>query len=162
MLAHYNTNLFLHAFPFIPFASHPTNPCSGQLSWQDRAFLGARVHCGASYASASEAAADGWGVGRLNLIERARVALYTGEHLCYTANTLTTYSHAGGTAMFGISGLLYIPHYISQPHHDFLIETVHAQPWRGDLARRTQHYGYVYDYRAKSVDPASRLGDLPP
>ena len=63
--------------------------------------------------------------------------------------------------MFGISGLLYIPHYISQPHHDFLMETVDAQPWRGDLARRTQHYGYVYDYRAKSVDPSSRLGDLP-
>jgi len=64
--------------------------------------------------------------------------------------------------MMGISGLLYIPSYISQPHHDFLIETIDAQPWRGDLARRTQHYGYVYDYRAKSVDPASRLGDLPP
>jgi alkylated DNA repair dioxygenase AlkB len=64
--------------------------------------------------------------------------------------------------MFGISGLLYIPHYISQPHHDFLIETIDVHPWRGDLARRTQHYGYVYDYRAKTVDPASRLGDLPP
>jgi len=63
--------------------------------------------------------------------------------------------------MFGISGLLYIPYYSSQQHHDFLIETIEAQPWRGDLARRTQHYGYVYDYRAKSVDPASRLGDLP-
>ena len=64
--------------------------------------------------------------------------------------------------MFGISGLLYIPHYISQPHHAFLIDTIGAQPWRGDLARRTQHYDYVYDYRAKTVDPASRLGDLPP
>ncbi len=64
--------------------------------------------------------------------------------------------------MFAISGLLYIPHYISQSHHDFLIDTIDAQPWRVDLARRTQHYGYVYDYRAKSVDLASRLGDLPP
>jgi len=63
--------------------------------------------------------------------------------------------------MFGITGLLYIPQYISQPHHDFLIDTIDAQEWRGDLARRTQHYGYVYDYRAKSVDPSSRLGDLP-
>jgi len=75
----------------------------------------------------------------------------------------TDYSpYAGGRALFGISGLLYFPHYISQPHHDFLIETIDAQPWRGDLARRTQHYGYGYDYRAKSVDPASRVGDLPP
>jgi alkylated DNA repair dioxygenase AlkB len=64
--------------------------------------------------------------------------------------------------MFGITGLLYIPHYISPAHHDFLIQTIDSQEWRGDLARRTQHYGYVYDYRAKSVDPSSRLGDLPP
>jgi alkylated DNA repair dioxygenase AlkB len=64
--------------------------------------------------------------------------------------------------MFGIAGLLYVPLYISQPHHDFLIETIDAQPWRGDLARRTQHYGYVYDYRAKRVDAAAHLGDLPP
>ena len=39
--------------------------------------------------------------------------------------------------MFGISGLLYIPHYISQPHHDFLIETIDAQPWHGCDIRRS-------------------------
>jgi alkylated DNA repair dioxygenase AlkB len=64
--------------------------------------------------------------------------------------------------MLEIDGLLYIPQYISQAHHDFLVQKIDAQPWRGDLARRTQHYGYIYDYRAKSVDPSSRLGDLPP
>jgi alkylated DNA repair dioxygenase AlkB len=64
--------------------------------------------------------------------------------------------------MFGINGLLYIPQYISQPHHNKLIETIDEQPWRGDLSRRTQHYGYVYDYRAKTVDPSMHLGDLPP
>jgi alkylated DNA repair dioxygenase AlkB len=63
--------------------------------------------------------------------------------------------------MFGINGLLYISQYISQPHHDMLIKTIDEQPWRGDLARRTQHYGYVYDYRAKSVDTSMRLGELP-
>jgi len=63
--------------------------------------------------------------------------------------------------MFGINGLIYIPQYISQPHHDKLIETIDEQPWRGELARRTQHYGYVYDYRAKSVNVSMRLGELP-
>jgi len=63
--------------------------------------------------------------------------------------------------MFDINGLLYIPHYISQPHHDFLVDTIDAQPWRGALARRTQHYGYIYDYRAKTVDASSFLGELP-
>lgn len=64
--------------------------------------------------------------------------------------------------MFGIDGLLYIPQYISQAHHDMLIKTIDEQPWRGELARRTQHYGYVYDYRARSVDASMRLGELPP
>lgn len=64
--------------------------------------------------------------------------------------------------MFGIPGLLYLPQYISPPDHDQLIETIAAQPWRGALARRTQHYGYVYDYRARSIDPAAFLGELPP
>jgi alkylated DNA repair dioxygenase AlkB len=61
-----------------------------------------------------------------------------------------------------IPGLRYLPNYISLPHHAHLIKTIDEQPWRGDLNRRTQHYGYVYDYKAKSVDPSMRLGDLPP
>jgi alkylated DNA repair dioxygenase AlkB len=64
--------------------------------------------------------------------------------------------------MFGIDGVLYIPAYISPQHHDALVTTIDAQLWRGDLARRTQHYGYVYDYRARSVDASAWLGELPP
>ena len=63
--------------------------------------------------------------------------------------------------MFGINGLLYIPQYISLPHHDMLIKTIDELPWRGELARHTQHYGYVYDYRARSVAASMRLGELP-
>lgn len=64
--------------------------------------------------------------------------------------------------MFGIQGLLYIPQYISAPQHEMLINTIDEQPWRGELARRTQHYGYVYDYRARTVDASMSLGELPP
>ena len=64
--------------------------------------------------------------------------------------------------VFGIPGLLYIPGYISPTRHDELLREIDAQPWRGDLARRTQHYGYVYDYRAKKVDAAAFVGALPP
>jgi alkylated DNA repair dioxygenase AlkB len=63
--------------------------------------------------------------------------------------------------VFGIDGLLYIPQYISVPHHDALIETIDHQPWRTALARRTQHYGYVYDYRAKSIERSMYLGSFP-
>jgi alkylated DNA repair dioxygenase AlkB len=63
--------------------------------------------------------------------------------------------------MFGIKGLLYLPDYISRPHHDRLIRTIDARPWRTELSRRTQHYGYVYDYRARTVDRSMWLGELP-
>lgn len=63
--------------------------------------------------------------------------------------------------MFGIQGLLYIPQYINQAQHDQLLQRIDEQAWRTDLARRTQHYGYVYDYRAKRVDPSMHLGELP-
>jgi alkylated DNA repair dioxygenase AlkB len=63
--------------------------------------------------------------------------------------------------MFGVSGLLYIPNYISKSEHRRLIETIDVQPWRTDLSRRTQHYGYIYDYRAKRIDHSMQIGELP-
>ena len=63
--------------------------------------------------------------------------------------------------MYDINGLSYIPQYIGLDHHDRLMETVDKQLWRNDLTRRTQHYGYVYDYRAKTVDISMYLGELP-
>ena len=42
-----------------------------------------------------------------------------------------------------------------------LMEWIDAQPWLEDLSRKVQHYGYRYDYRARSIDVSSRLGDLP-
>lgn len=42
-----------------------------------------------------------------------------------------------------------------------LMEWIDAQPWLEDLSRKVQHYGYKYDYRARSIDVSSRLGDLP-
>jgi alkylated DNA repair dioxygenase AlkB len=63
--------------------------------------------------------------------------------------------------MRGIDGLLYIPNYLSPQQHDAVINAIDAQPWRGDLSRRTQQYGYIYDYRARRVGPDSYLGPLP-
>ena len=63
--------------------------------------------------------------------------------------------------MFDINGLIYIPSYISQYHHDFLVNTIDQSEWRTNLKRRTQHYGYIYDYKAKRVDASMALGPLP-
>lgn len=63
--------------------------------------------------------------------------------------------------MFGIDGLLYIPNYVTADQHDRLVGAIDAQPWRLDLARRTQQYGYLYEHKARTADLSVRLGDLP-
>ncbi|KAA5803324.1 alpha-ketoglutarate-dependent dioxygenase AlkB [Alkalicaulis satelles] len=42
-----------------------------------------------------------------------------------------------------------------------LLAEVDANPWRDDLKRRVQHYGWRYDYRARQVTQDLRLGPLP-
>ena len=61
-----------------------------------------------------------------------------------------------------VSGLTFMNDYIDTTSEAELIQAIDAQPWRNDLKRRVQHYGYAYDYRARSITPASRLGPLPP
>ena len=63
--------------------------------------------------------------------------------------------------MFDINGLLYIPQFINENQHDKLIQTIDTQLWREDLSRRTQHYGYIYDYRTKKIDISMQIGGLP-
>lgn len=60
-----------------------------------------------------------------------------------------------------ISGLTYLPQFVSPAQQAALISAVDAEPWLGDLKRRVQHYGYKYDYRARRVEPSMYLGTLP-
>jgi alkylated DNA repair dioxygenase AlkB len=61
----------------------------------------------------------------------------------------------------GINGLSYLPNYISSIHEESLIKLIDAQAWNLELKRRTQAYGYKYDYKAKVVNLASYLGKMP-
>ena len=63
--------------------------------------------------------------------------------------------------ILNIPGLHYYPDFISESLEAQLIETIDGQPWLTDLKRRVQHYGYKYDYKARSVDPSMYLGPLP-
>jgi alkylated DNA repair dioxygenase AlkB len=63
--------------------------------------------------------------------------------------------------MYGISGLIYLPEYISFQHHDWLIEQIDGQSWDTSMKRRVQHYGYRYDYKARKVTEDMYLGQLP-
>lgn len=48
-----------------------------------------------------------------------------------------------------IEGLTYIPNYITK---DELWSVIYQQSWLTDIKRRTQHYGYKYDYKARKTD----------
>lgn len=60
-----------------------------------------------------------------------------------------------------ISGLTYIPDFITKKQEAELINIINQQPWLADLKRRVQHYGWKYDYTARRVDESMRLGDTP-
>lgn len=60
-----------------------------------------------------------------------------------------------------VPGLIVVPEFVSETEERDLLAAVDAAPWRDDLSRRVQHYGWTYDYKAKKVDPAARLGPLP-
>lgn len=60
-----------------------------------------------------------------------------------------------------IAGLSYIPHYIDESTEAALLEIIDSQPWMNDLKRRVQHYGWLYDYKARNVTSDLRIGALP-
>lgn len=60
-----------------------------------------------------------------------------------------------------ISGLAYIPDFISVQEQDLLLSQIGQQPWLTDLKRRVQHYGYKYDYKARTISDDIYLGLLP-
>ena len=62
----------------------------------------------------------------------------------------------------GISGLVYYRDFLTPLQQQLLLDDIELQPWRDDLKRRVQHYGYRYDYKARRVDTSMYLGVLPP
>lgn len=60
-----------------------------------------------------------------------------------------------------VPGLRYIPEYITLEQETLLIEIINSMPWDCQLKRRTQHYGYKYDYTSKSIDPSYYLDIIP-
>ena len=54
-----------------------------------------------------------------------------------------------------------VPGFVLDQSGSHLLTTIDALPWRSDLKRRVQHYGYRYDYSAREVTAAARIGPLP-
>jgi len=58
-------------------------------------------------------------------------------------------------------GAVLIPEFVSSMREAELLNWLDHQDWRSDLRRRVQHYGWVYDYRARKVSADSYIGPLP-
>ena len=61
-----------------------------------------------------------------------------------------------------ISGLEYLPQFLSVVEQATAIRQIDDAPWRSDLERRVQHYGWRYDYSVRTVDRDMHIGPLPP
>ena len=61
-----------------------------------------------------------------------------------------------------IPGLILIPTALTIEEQANLVSAIQKESWNLELARRTQHYGYRYDYRAKNLSIKDKLGPFPP
>jgi alkylated DNA repair dioxygenase AlkB len=67
-----------------------------------------------------------------------------------------------GVAMtLEIGGLGCLEGFVEKNEEAGLLERIDTEPWRTELRRRVQHYGYRYDYRARSALESDRIGPLP-
>lgn len=60
-----------------------------------------------------------------------------------------------------ISGLTYVPNFITKLEENNFIRSINAEPWLSDIKRRVQHYGYKYSYKFRAIDYSMFLGQLP-
>jgi alkylated DNA repair dioxygenase AlkB len=58
-----------------------------------------------------------------------------------------------------IPGLLLIKNFLTDVEEKNLIKEINSRPWLLSLKRRTQHYGYKYDYTSRNT--SEYLGELP-
>ncbi len=60
-----------------------------------------------------------------------------------------------------INGLTYIPNFIDKLEVKSFVDAINSEKWLSDIKRRVQHYGYKYDYKARSIDYSMFIGQLP-
>jgi len=60
-----------------------------------------------------------------------------------------------------VEGLSYVPHFISEMEEQELIRMINNETWLSDIKRRVQHYGYRYDYKARTINYSMFIGKLP-
>lgn len=54
-------------------------------------------------------------------------------------------------------GLTIAEEYITDEEEDVLLYIINAAPWKTDLHRKTQQYGFKYNYSSRSADPTTPM-----
>jgi alkylated DNA repair dioxygenase AlkB len=65
------------------------------------------------------------------------------------------------TVCADVPGLTYVKNFLSEAEQDAIVAEIDKNKWSGELARRIQHYGYRYNYKARRLDSGMYLGELP-
>ena len=60
-----------------------------------------------------------------------------------------------------IRGLRYIPDYITEFQHDWLLDQIDKQQWHYFSKRRYQHYGPKYDHKTGKLNHDKSMSELP-
>lgn len=60
-----------------------------------------------------------------------------------------------------IKGLTITGGFISQDYESNIIKNICSEQWNTTLSRRTQHYGYTYNYKNKTITDGDYLGPFP-
>jgi len=58
------------------------------------------------------------------------------------------------------AGLTVYPNFLTQEQQDTIIAWCDDQPWDTTLKRRTQQYGYLYNYSGKGLSPLTKTTSL--
>ncbi len=58
-------------------------------------------------------------------------------------------------------GVIYIDNFLSHGEEEAIKDRLDAGEWSSTLKRRVQHFGYLYDYKARAVGADAYLGRLP-
>jgi alkylated DNA repair dioxygenase AlkB len=74
---------------------------------------------------------------------------------------LFTYLDLSAATVPQIPGLSYQPYHLTAVQQTNLLNWIDTQPWQTGLKRRVQHYGWLYDYRARRVTQDMNLGPIP-
>jgi len=56
-----------------------------------------------------------------------------------------------------MQGLTYVPDFITPDQEAQLVALIDNSKWNTSLTRRTQHYGYEYDYKSKDLKTADAI-----